>query len=192
MNKAVSLKIASSLFLFSAFTVTHAEPFSYNYIDLGVNSYDIEGIRSYKLEGSVDTANNVNFLAGYSNTAVRIDNFKLDINQYKLSVGMYNSVSDNFDLTAEVGALNVEMKTRFASGSETGLLLGAGFRKHMTDRLETHGGFELIALDGDSSAEYTVGGRFNFSENFAAGLSYTISGEEGDDVFTGSVRMQFL
>jgi opacity protein-like surface antigen len=152
--------------------------FSYSNAELSYLSVNADGPGGsddgFGLTGSYEFNDNVSAFAGYED----IDGAEGSLKHLNLGVGFNWSLSDNLDVTS---GLSYES---FDSGpNATGFGLGLGLRGRVSDSFELTGGVKYYNLNKGWPAQttFTVGARYYFTPNFAAGVDYS----ELDDLGSG-------
>lgn len=189
--------LIGSLLLAAVPLAAQAEGMSYSYIDLGYNEADIDGVDSgdgFSVRGSVGFADNFFAYADYSTFGFPGG---VDLDLASVGLGGRLGISENVDLVGRAGYAQLDLSlSGFGSGDESGYSVSAGIRGQVADGFELEG--HVIHTDlgsgvGDSTG-ITVGGRYFFTENFAAGADYRtgddIAGADIDVIYVG-VRFAF-
>lgn len=195
-----SLLLPKTLFglsLFITINTAHAENFSYNYVEGGVNHYlgDGSDITSFKLYGSIDIAEDANLLAGLKYSSLNIEGSDVDLNEYKLGAGMHQSIRPNTDFITELSIINAAITSSWYNVSGNAVMVGAGLRQHINDKIEGHvqlNGYKSLESENSFSAELIVGGRLHINEQISGGLDYTQPDSGSDGMLTTSIRLQSL
>jgi hypothetical protein len=143
-----------------------AQGFSYNLIEGSlISGDDYDG---FGVAGS--TAFTSELFGAASIDAIELDGNGADGSFLSAGVGYRIALNPQVDVFG-TGALK-RVKFDGADG-EFGFGIGLGVRGRPIDPLELHGSLEYVDLgDYDSDTTFTVGGRWYFTRNFAAGLDY--------------------
>jgi hypothetical protein len=168
---------------------------NYSYVEAGYNEADIENESGdgFSVRGSVGFAENFFGFADYSTFGFPGG---VDLDQWNVGIGGRLGISDNVDLVGRVGYSTLDLSAPGLSGDESGYSVSAGLRGQVTDGFELEG--HVIHTDlgsgvGDSTG-ILVGGRYFFTDNFAAGAEYRtgddIAGSDIDVIYVG-VRFTF-
>lgn len=172
---------------------------NYSYVEAGYNEADLDlpGDSSgdgFSVRGSVSFAENFFGFADYSTFGF---SGGVDLDQWNVGIGGRLGISDNVDLVGRIGYSTLDLSVPgFGSGDESGYSVSAGVRGQVTDGFELEG--HVIHTDlgsgvGDSTG-ILVGGRYFFTDNFAAGAEYRtgddIAGADIDVIYVG-VRFTF-
>lgn len=113
------------------------------------------------------------------------DNSNVDGSLLSLGAGYSLAINDQLDIVA-TGALKRVKVDGF--GSDTGFGLGVGARGRLLDKLEVHGGLEYVDIN-DSDTTLTIGGRWYFTPQFAAGVD--LSDNDGGSTLRFAARYDF-
>lgn len=169
---------------------------NYSYVEAGYNEADIENESGdgFSLRGSVSFHDNFFGFADYSTFGF---SGGVDLDLWNVGIGGRLGISDNVDLVGRVGYSVLDLSVSgLGSGDENGYSVSAGLRGQVTDGFELEG--HVIHTDlgsgvGDSTG-IVVGGRYFFTDNFAAGAEYRtgddIAGSDIDVIYVG-VRFTF-
>jgi hypothetical protein len=189
--------LIGSLLLAAVPLAAQAEGMSYSYVEAGYNEADIDGVESgdgFSVRGSAGFAENFFGFADYSTFGF---SGGVDLDQWNVGIGGRLGISDNVDLVGRVGYSTLDLSVSgLGSGDESGYSVSAGIRGQVTDGFELEG--HVIHTDlgsgvGDSTG-ILVGGRYFFTDNFAAGAEYRtgddIAGADVDVIYAG-VRFTF-
>ena len=160
---------------------------SYGRVDLDDSSFSADG-DGFGISGSI--AFNENFHVSGEYQTAEMD-FGVDLSLLEVALGYNTNISENLDLTAQVGYLNVDVDASgIVSADDDAFLIGGGVRAMLADNVELNGGLDYIDFDaGDgemrANAEFLVG----LTEELAVGLKATF----WDDVniYQISLRLNF-
>ncbi|TXH68796.1 MAG: hypothetical protein E6Q83_12655 [Thiothrix sp.] len=198
MKSLLLPKALIGLSLFITINTAHAENFSYNYIEGGLNHYlgDAEDVTSFKVDGSLGVTENLHLLAGIQSDSIDVNSINATLNQYKIGAGIHSSVNPGLDLIAEIGLINAELSASgYNSVSQNAIMVGAGLRQQLTDKIEGHAKMNLYSVedsDSELEKEFTFGGRLHINEQVSGGLDYTKQDGNSEGVLTTSIRLQSL
>lgn len=197
MKLTFSSQILISLCLFTSVNIVYAENLSYNYVEGGMNYYlgDGSDISSFKLDGSLDITENINFIAGIESNSVSIEGYDIKLNEYTLGAGLHTSVNLTTDFITEMSLINAELSSPWYNLSSNAVMAGVGVRKRLTDKLEGHAKlntYKALESETDAGAELILGGRLHINEQISGGLDYTQPDSGADGVLTTSIRLQSL
>lgn len=197
MKSTFAPQFLISLCLFASVSTVHAENFSYNYVEGGINHYlgDDSDINSFKLDGSVNITENVNLLAGLNYNSLNIEGSDVDINEYKLGAGIHQSIRPNTDFITELSIINAAITSSWYNVSGNAVTVGVGLRQQINEKIEGHAqlnAYKSLESENSFSAELIVGGRLHINEQISGGLDYTQPDSGADGVLTTSIRLQSL
>lgn len=173
-----------------------ADGLSYDYFQIGYAKVDLD-IAGYSLdgtgigiEGSWSAGSNGFVTLGYSNFSM--SEFGLDYDEKNLTIayGQHMPISETADFVFRGGLLKSDADLDgYGSDSDTGFLLGAGFRNMLNDSVELYGNINYVDIYDDSGISYNAGLRFVMGESasFLIGLA---KGEDTDALEAG-VRFGF-
>ena len=178
------------LFAFSATAGAQGQNYNYLQASYGAVSFDdslidVDG-DGFGISGSF--AINESFhIAGEYQTADM--DFGVDLNFFEAAFGYHAVMSENLDLTAQIGYLNTEVEVSgFGSVDDDGLLIGAGFRAAMTDRVELNGGLDYIDFDlGGGETRANAGFLFGLTDNMTVGAKASF----WDDINVYQLNLRF-
>jgi hypothetical protein len=170
---------------------------SYSYIEGGYTEADLDNVADgdgFSVRGSVSFSENFFVFGEYATFGFP---GSVDLDQISAGLGGHLDISDRVDLVGRVGYTELDLSVPgFGSGSVDGFLVSAGIRGQVSDsfELEAHAVHTDLGSDGGDSTGFVVGGRYFFTESFAAGLEYRTGDELGgadlDVIFVG-VRFTF-
>jgi hypothetical protein len=174
-----------------------ADDMSYSYIEGGYTEADLDNVADgdgFSVRGSVSFSENFFVFGEYATFGFP---GSVDLDQISAGLGGHLDISDRVDLVGRVGYTELDLSVPgFGSGSVDGFLVSAGIRGQVSDsfELEAHAVHTDLGSDGGDSTGFVVGGRYFFTESFAAGLEYRTGDELGgadlDVIFVG-VRFTF-
>lgn len=188
--KIMKALVGSCLLAAMPLAAQAADGMSYSYVDLGYNEIDIDGAPSgdgFGLRGSIGFAENFFAFAEYSTFGFPAS---VDVDFYSVGLGGRIGVSDTVDLVGRAGYAKADASLGGFSADDDGYVVAAGVRAEVAEGLELDG--NVIYTDFGSGADDTelaVGGRYFFTENFAAGAEFR-TGDDADTIFVG-VRFAF-
>jgi hypothetical protein len=174
-----------------------ADDMSYSYIEGGYTEADLDNVADgdgFSVRGSVSFSENFFVFGEYATFGFP---GSVDLDQISAGLGGHLDISDRVDLVGRVGYTELDLSVPgFGSGSVDGFLVSAVIRGQVSDsfELEAHAVHTDLGSDGGDSTGFVVGGRYFFTESFAAGLEYRTGDELGgadlDVIFVG-VRFAF-
>lgn len=172
MRKQIALGTVLALGVVSA-PVFAAEGFSYNNVEASYLKLNLPGTSAdadgFGLTGSYGFNDNVSVFGGYED--LDVDGAEGgSIKHLDLGVGFNWALSDNLDLTSGLSYESVD-----TGPNASGYGLSLGLRGRVAGALELTGGVKYYDLNKGwkSQTTFTVGGRYYFTENFAAGVDYS-------------------
>jgi hypothetical protein len=149
------------------------EGFNYSYVELGyvqsnLDDYNVDG-NGYGLRGSYEFTRNIHAFAGYSDQDY---DFNVNATTLELGAGYALPVNPNMDVIGSASYVHAEVKAPgFGSADDSGLGLGVGVRGRVMNTVELTGGLRYVDFDNSgSNTSFNAGGRYYFTNRFAAGL----------------------
>ena len=189
--------MVGSLMLAALPLATQADDMGYSYIEAGYTEADLDNVADgdgFAVRGSVSFAENFFVFGEYATFGFP---GSVDLDQMSAGLGGHLDISERVDLVGRVGYTEFDLSVPgFGSGSEDGFLVSAGIRGQVADsfELEAHAVHTDLGSNAGDSTALVVGGRYFFTENFAAGLEYRtgddLGGADLDVIFVG-VRFSF-
>jgi len=167
------------------FAAHAAEDMSYRYFQAGYVETDVdvidETLSGFALRGSFGFADNFFIFTDYNSQEISEDGASLEMDQMVLGLGGHYPLTDNIDLVGRVGAAELDLEFDSGeggiSGDESGYLVAAGLRGQ-AGNMELE--FSVVHQDlGDdlSDTGFEAAARYNFNNNWAAGLEYQDIGD---------------
>lgn len=193
MNRFVSFLLLMGLSAGAAAQGAANSPgLSYTYAEIGygqvnIDDPDIDG-DGFGIGGSFALTDQFHLFAGYSTADL---DFDVDATNFDVGFGFNTPLADNIDVVATLAYVYVELDAPgFGSADDNGLGGGLGLRALVNPQVELFGGVEYIDLsDSGSDTALNLGGRYNFNQQFAVGLSGSWSDDASSYTLTG--RMYF-
>lgn len=189
--------MVGSLLLAALPVAAQAEDMSYSYVDLGYTEADLDSVADgdgFSVRGSIGFAEDFFAFAEYATFGFPAS---VDLDQIAVGLGGRLGITENVDLVGRVGYTELDLTVPgLGSGDADGYLVSAGIRGRITEGFELEGHAvhtDLGSNVGDSTA-FVVGGRYFFTENFAAGAEYRTGDDLGGadlDVIYAGVRFAF-
>jgi len=182
MRKSVALSAIAALSLAGP---AMADGFSYNYIEggLGSSELEIEGLSGNAdgeggyLGGSGELSKH---LFGFINgTSMEYEDV-LRITSSSLGLGFNWALGPNLDLVSTLSVDRIELKVDGDAEDEDGYGLGVGLRGRIGERFEWTVGGKYRDIDVTKIATFNLGGRYYFTPRFALGAE-VIANEYEDD-----------
>lgn len=121
----------------------------------------------------------------------------LDLDGAKLKpitagVGFHWALNPNLDLVSGASFERLKISGGGFSTSESGYGISAGLRGRVGESLELSGGLKYMDVgDFGTDFAFNVGGRYYFTENFAAGVDYVKYDDLKLDTWSISLRYDF-
>lgn len=171
-----------------------AQGLSYNYVqgsygrvDLDDSTFNADG-DGLGINGSYAFSENFH-LAGEYQTA-EMDS-GVDLSLLEINLGYHATISENLDLVAQIGYLNVDVDASgIVAADDDGFLIGGGVRAALADNVELNGGLDYVDFDaGDGEMRANAGFLIGLTDELAVGLKATF----WDDVniYQISLRLYF-
>jgi hypothetical protein len=157
------------------------------YVDTEVDAgpFDIDG-DGLALTGSYLITDTVFLLGEYSSYDY---DGSLDATSYALGAGMRWGLKPELDLVGDLSWVHAELDRPVQSDiDDDGFRFGVGLRSRVHDDIEVQAGIRYLDLD-DSDTFLTLGGRYYFTDNVAAGLGLSLN--DDDTGWNVSLRAEF-
>ncbi|MGH8397901.1 MAG: outer membrane beta-barrel protein [Gammaproteobacteria bacterium] len=205
--------IAAAVLLIAAPLGSNAAAPNYNYLYAGYSKGNVEdtsGGKGYTFGGSYEFYPNWFFALDYgrNNYDGGFQTGGFFTKNYLLTIGAHMPITESMDLVARFGAANDKWNqgpstnlfpgfTVATENTKSGIELDVGIRDMVLDQWEInaflgHNNAGLVSHDHDSSEfTATVGSVYNFTDQFALGVSYTRSSEESASNFMLTGRWYF-
>lgn len=168
-----------------------ADGFDYTFVEGGfmnteidAGPFDIDG-DGFGLAGSLALGNNMLILASYDDVDY---DFGVDGRVMSVGAGFHTGLTPDLDFVADLSYIDAEVSSGMASADEDGYGIGAGLRARASSKVELEAGLRYVDLDSSDTA-VRVGGRYYFTDSFAAGLG--IVDNDGGTSWTLGVRAEF-
>lgn len=171
---------------------------NYRYLQAGYVETDVdvfgETLSGFNVGGSFGFAENFFVFGEYESTEISEGGASLEMDQMSVGLGGNYPLSDSVDLVGRIGAAELDLELDTGEGSisddESGYLVAAGLRGQAGDSFEYEFGVVHVDLgSGLDDTGFEAGVRFNFNQNWAAGIEYQDVGEF-QTIFAG-VRFSF-
>ncbi len=157
----------------------------YTYLELRFVDVDTNGGDGLRFSGSYDFGNSWLLVGGF--TTLDFNN-NVDSTAYDLGAGYVWHYSEDFDLVSTLRLVKAEVDNPGQNDDDTGFAFSAGTRGLITPKFEIRGSVNYIdVVNSDTYLE--LAGDFNFSEQFAAGISMQFAGD--NDLITIGGRWFF-
>ena len=158
-----------------------------SYVKAEIDDTDLEP-DGFGLSGSVLVTENIFLMADYNVLSDDIAGIDLDLDTISAGVGYRYGVSPTTDLFASISYEYADASALGISESDNGYSLAVGARSMLTDAFELGGSISYVDIEEDDTT-FTIEGRYYFTDNFAAGVSYGVA--EDADLYTVSLRYAF-
>lgn len=172
------MRLATVLLTLSALPCAAlADGFDYTFVEGGIVNSEIDGADvdgdGFGLSGSFAVGDSMRIIAGYDDVEYDVGILgDVDGTVITLGAGFNTGLTADLDFVADLSYVDAEVANGVASVDETGYRIGAGVRGRTSSKLELEAGLMHLDLDG-SDTGIRVGGRYYFSDSFAAGLGLT-------------------
>ena len=114
--------------------------------------------------------------------------FGVDLNILELAAGYHTPLSDQLDLTAQLGYVDAEVESGLGSADDDGFMIGAGVRGALSDSVELNGGIDYIDFDqGGSETRASAGFLFSLTEALTVGAEASF----WDDINVYQLNLRF-
>ena len=148
---------------------------SYNYIDLGAQRIELDGVGAdvdgdgFAIAGSFEIAEDWFVQAAYGTADF---DFGIDLDQTALGLGYKSAISPTSDVFATVNYVRAEVSASgFGSADDDGFGISVGVRAMMSESFELNGSIGYVDLDesGDGTS-VSANGLYSFNDTFALGF----------------------
>ena len=185
MNNGVSRALLCAAFLLPAlsqaqeaarpqsaqFNYTYVEV-SYDELDFDLGPVDVDG-DGLTLSGSYEINDDWHVYAAFGSHDL---DFGIDLDTWTLGAGYVFPLKDDIDIYGRVLYIDQSADAGPASADDDGLGLQARIRARVTDEFELEGGILYVDV-ADSDTSLQASARYNFTENFSAGISLAFAGD---------------
>ncbi|MGB7214937.1 MAG: outer membrane beta-barrel protein [Gammaproteobacteria bacterium] len=173
------LLFAGALLPLAASAQEAARDFDYTFVEvqyvdteLDTGPFDVDG-DGLELRGSLLLTDQVFLQARYNSLDYGQG---IDVTSYAVGAGVRFGLKPELDLTADLSWVSSELdRPVLPDIDDDGFELGVGLRARVHDAIEAEAGIRHIDLDDDSDTYLTLGGRYYFTKNVAAGLGLTLN-----------------
>jgi Outer membrane protein beta-barrel domain len=174
-----------------------AEGISYNYVDLGYVTTDIDGVDDeldgFVLRGSLELTDNWFLYARYLDESVSTQGVDVDYQEISVGGGYAWSFAENMDLYGKLGYTQAEIDVSSAGFGgfdvdDDGYELGVGIRARPGEPFELEGAINYVDLsDSGDDTSFGVAARWFIVEN----LALAVEGEFADDADTFGIGVRW-
>jgi len=157
-----------------------APTFSYNYVEFGVFTTEIDAFDENSVgvgvNGSYGFHPNVAVVAAVEYETVEVGGIDIDAAVFGIGLNGHVPVHDRVDLVAQARFISTRTEALNVSDSETGYDLGVGVRTMPVDRLELAGGIVHTDIyDGNTNVRRAA--RFYATEAISLGFGTTLDSD---------------
>jgi hypothetical protein len=153
------------------FNYTYVE-ISYDELDFDLGPADIDG-DGLTLSGSFELNDDWHVYTSYGSHDL---DFGIDLDTWMIGAGYVYPLKDDVDIYGRVLYIDQSADSGPASADDDGLGLQGRIRARVTDQLELEGGILYVDV-ADSDTSLQASARYNFTENFSAGISLAFAGD---------------
>ncbi|BDX05850.1 outer membrane beta-barrel protein [Planctobacterium marinum] len=158
-----------------------------SYVKAEIDDTDFEP-DGFALSGSALITENIFLLADYNALSEDVFGVDIDLDTISAGVGYRYGISATTDFFATLSYEYVDASALGESESDNGYGITVGARSMLTDAFELGGSIAYIDVEEDDTT-FTIDGRYYFTDNFAAGLSYGVADDA--DFYSVSLRYAF-
>lgn len=146
---------------------------SYDEIDFDVGPLNVDG-DGLTLSGSFELNDDWHIYTSYSQ--IDLDPGNADVDTWAIGAGYVFPLKDGIDLYGRVLYIDQNADAGAASIDDDGLAIQGRIRARITDEFELEGGLQYVDV---SESDISLQGmaRYNFSEQFSAGIGITLAGD---------------
>ena len=150
--------------------------FEFSYADIEFDDFDVDG-DAWGIGGSYELNDDIFVFGGYQSADL---DFSVDATTFRIGVGYHTPLSEAVDLVGNVSYLWTEVDVPgLGDVDDDGFGLGVGVRYAATPQVELNGAINYVDFsDGGDDTALSVGGLYNFTDAFTAGVGASFS----DDV----------
>ena len=184
MKNGVSRALLCTAFLLPAVgQAQDARPesaeFNYTYLevsydehdfDFGNASVDGDGIT---LSGSFELTDDWHIYTSYSQADL---DFGIDVDTWAIGAGYVYPFKNGIDLYGRVLYVDQNVDAGPANADDDGLAVQGRIRARINDQFELEGGLQYVDVS-DSDISVQASARYNFTEQFSAGIGITLAGD---------------
>lgn len=159
-----------------------------NLEDTGGSNVEID-LDGFSVSGSAALSDR--FFAFASFTSLKLDG-SVKHKPLSAGLGLHWGLSPSIDLVTGLSFERIKYSSSLVSMGENGYGISAGLRGALGERAELSGQIKHIDHgDFGSDRVFTVGGRFHFTDMFAAGLDFSWRDKLPQDIWSLSLRYSF-
>jgi hypothetical protein len=173
MRKYVALGTVALLGFGGQVLAAEADGFSYSNVEASYVSLNLKGTSAdadgFGISGSYEFTDNFSVFAGYNDLDVDGGG---SIKQTNIGLGFNWPINDKLDITSGLSYEDVDFGGGFDAN---GYGLQVGLRGRVADAFEVTANVKYTDLGSgfDEQTTFTVGGRYYFTPNFAAGIDFS-------------------
>lgn len=188
-------KLLTTLVLSCAVSSAYAGNISYNYIEGGIATNDVDGVdNSLFLNGSYGVTPNVYIIGGFTSTGIDTNtNIDADISAISIGGGYHKSMAEKTDVYGDISYVDFDLDLSQGSASAS-VSIGDGFqtrigaRHQVSDKIEAEANITHLKIEDFSDTFVTVTGRYLFTDKVSASLGFSTADDAG---VVGAIRYNF-
>ena len=166
VGQAQDARPASAEFNYTYLEVSYDE----HDFDFGNASVDGDGIT---LSGSFELTDDWHIYTSYSQADL---DFGIDVDTWAIGAGYVYPLKDGIDLYGRVLYVDQNVDAGPANADDDGLAVQGRIRARINDQFELEGGLQYVDVS-DSDISVQASARYNFTEQFSAGIGITLAGD---------------
>jgi len=167
-----------------------AQGFDYSYLQLGFGTFDFDNNNGdgdgFGLSGSYAIKPNWHVFAGYEDAGLDAG---ADVTAFGAGFGYTTELSPTVDMFARLSYQHVDVDVPgLGGGDDSGIGFGVGMRFAASDQLEIDAGISYVDFgDGGDDTAFSLGGLYDFTDSFSAGLGGSWSDDASSYSLVGRV-----
>jgi hypothetical protein len=145
---------------------------SYDESDFDLGPVDVDG-DGVTISGSFELTDEWHIYTAYSQADL---DFGIDVDTWAIGAGYVFPLKDDIDIYGRALYIDQNVDAGPANADDDGLGVQGFIRARLADEFELEGGVQYVDLS-DSDVSLLASARYNFTEQFSAGIGITFAGD---------------